>query len=59
MLQSRQIRLYQRIQRMPRDDLMRSLVCDSDGYPRNWDLERKRGRPKDRWGLCVFRLVSI
>ena len=58
-LQSRQIRLYQRIQRIPVNDLMRRLVCDTNGCPRNWASVRKRGRPQDRWGPCVFRLVSI
>ena len=57
-LQSRQKRLYQRIQAMPFNSLMHNLVCDSVGQPKNWAFARNRGRPQQRWGPCVFRLIS-
>ena len=57
LLQSRQKRLYQKIQTMPCSSLMRKLVCDVDGKPTNWNSARKAGRPCQRWGPSVFNLI--
>ena len=58
LLQSRQIRLYRRIQTMPLESIMRKLVCDVVGRPKNWNDARKSGRPCQRWGPSVFKLIQ-
>ena len=58
LLESRQKHLYQKIQMMPASALMRKLVCDVEGGPINWNNARKPGRPCQRWGPSVFKLIQ-
>ena len=54
-LHERQIQLYRKIQLMPVGSILRSLVCDVNGCPKNWHLHRNRGRPRQRWVQSVFK----
>ena len=47
LLRARQIKLYQSITELPENDIMRKLTCEPNSvFPKIWDGDRKRGRPK-------------
>ena len=51
-------KLYQSITELPENDVMRKLTCAPNSiYPKVWDHNRKRGRPKQQWAPCVFKLA--
>ena len=57
-LHKRQTMLYQSITELPENDVMRKLTCVPNSvYPKVWDNNRKRGRPKQQWAPCVFKLA--
>ena len=56
-LGSRQKRLFEKIQTMPVESVIRSLVCTLDGQPKSWFRRRSRGRPQQRWATSVYNLV--
>ena len=56
-LQKRQVALYESIARMPQDHVIRQLVCQpTSDQPRAWAVACRRGRPKQQWAACVWRL---
>ena len=57
LLEQRQIRLYQKVQSMPVENMLRRLVCDLNGNPKQWHVRRSRGRPQQRWAQSVFKLI--
>ena len=57
LLQQRQIRLYQKVQSMPVESMLRRLVCNLNGCPKQWHYHRNRGRPQQRWAQSVFKLM--
>ena len=57
-LHKRQTKLYQSITELSENDVMRKLTCAPNSvYPKVWDHNRKRGRPKQQWAPCVFKLA--
>ena len=57
LLHKRQIELYQSITELPENNIMRKLTCMPNSvHPKIWDGDRKRGRPKQQWAPCVFKL---
>ena len=57
MFQKRQVQLFQKIQLMPVDSMLRKLVCNSSGDQKTWHAHRGRGRPRQRWTESVYKLV--
>ena len=57
LLEQQQIRLYRKVQSMPVESMLRRLVCDLNGCPKQWHYRRSRGRPQQRWAQSVFKLV--
>ena len=58
MLQKRQIQLFQKIQLMPIDSMLRKLVCCPSGEPKTWYTQRGRGRPRQRWTDSMHKLMG-
>ena len=57
-LQERQLKLYERITKMPHESLVRRVVCDSHGAPVKWHVRRGRGRPRQQWCQSVYSLFQ-
>lgn len=57
-LKERQAQLYNKIRSLPIGSMLRSLVCDLNGYPKTWHSRRSRGRPRLRWASEVFKLTT-
>ena len=54
----RQVSLYNKIAGLSQDHPLRVLTCmPGSSLPRIWDQCRKRGRPKQQWASCVYKLL--
>ena len=47
---------YSRIMQSPEDSLIKKLVCDGMGTPINWENNRRKGRPRQRWAASVHSM---
>ena len=57
-LRERQTSMYNKIAGLSQDHPLRVLTCQpGSSLPRIWDQCRKRGRPKQQWASCVYKLV--
>ena len=57
-LSDRQVHLYSSIASQSDASLVKQVVCDSSGGPRNWAPERRRrGRPRQQWTQCVHAMA--
>ena len=56
-LRDRQADLYKKIASHSDASLVKQLVCDADGTPKNWALRRRRGRPRQQWATSVYKLL--
>ena len=57
MLQRQQVKFYNRIAKLPEDNLLRKLTCmPGSVLPRIWDTARRRGRPRQQWAACIYAL---
>ena len=52
-----QRQLYNKIQSLPINAFIRQLVCEVDGQPKSWFAHRSRGRPRQRWGVEVYKTM--
>ena len=58
-LQKQLVEGYISIAQMPANHLTRQLVCEpASPEPRMWAVERQRGRPKQQWAACVWRIIA-
>eukprot|EP00959_Pyramimonas_sp_CCMP1952_P379290 7945163-Pyramimonas_sp.AAC.1 len=48
-LHDKQVSLYRKIAAQPGHSLVKQLVCEADGTPKDWALRRRRGRPRQQW----------
>jgi len=55
-LLSRQMKLHKKISASAGPSLVRRVLCNSDGTPKMFTANRKRGRPRQQWGKEVHRL---
>ena len=58
LLHERQKGLYRRISLQPRGSFVKTVICDEAGHPINWSVWRRRGRPRQRWSLEVFKMMD-
>ena len=59
-LTDHQVQLYRAIASKSDASLVKQLVCDANGRPRNWAPRRRgRGRPRQQWAQCVYTLARV
>ena len=55
MLRDRQAQAYRKIVAQDNHSLVKCLVCDEGGAPKNWAEHRRRGRPRQQWAQYVYK----
>ena len=55
MLRDRQVQAYRKIVAQDNHSLVKYLVCDEGGAPKNWAEHRRRGRPRQQWAQYVYK----
>ena len=58
LLERRQVALFKRIQQLPADNVLRSLVCNPSGEPVLWCQRRRQGRPRQVWAHSVHKVLE-
>ena len=56
-LLSRQTKLYRKVAASTDISLVRLALCNSDGTPKEFITNRKRGRPRQQWGKEAHKLT--
>ena len=58
MLKRRQVLLYGKLVKQPRDSLTRRVAIEDGGFkPKGWKPKRRVGRPCQRWTESVFNMA--
>ena len=58
LLLDRQVKMYGKIAISGSHSLVRKVVCQADGTPKNWAAHRRRGRPRQQWAQEVYKLTQ-